>query len=299
MLGMKPELAYKLYHSYCRIRKCLQVLLLTALCLCFSSCSNTFIYNQLDWLIPWYLGDYVDLDRTQRKDFRARLRELQRWHRNEELARYIVLLERIDADLDRTLSGTDVESWANALEAAYDRLEARTLPIAFRLGGQLSNRQMDEFLENLAKEQTELEEKYLQRTDEEYREDTSESFRDAFEDVFGRLNQAQRRAIDDAVGQLERFDAGWLEERAQWLETLSNLLQREPGWEAAVREALANRERDRTESYRQAYGRNAVIVNRLIADVLNLRSEKQDARLRDEIGDYRRDFQKLIAQGSD
>ena len=281
-----------------QIRRAVATLLVLWLCLLSVACSNTFLYNQLDWLIPWYVDDYVDLDRGQRRDFRARLRELQRWHRGEELVRYVAFLDSVDADLDRTLTGADIEAWANALEDAYDRLEAKMLPIAFRLGGDLSDEQMAAFLENLADEQSELEEEYLQRSDEEYREDAEESLRDAFEDVVGRLDREQILAIEEAVVQLERFDTAWLDERAQWLQTLGELLQREPGWEAAIREALANRERNRTDSYRRAYNHNAVIVNQVIADVLNLRSAKQDARLRDEIADFRRDFRKLIAQGS-
>ena len=93
-----------------------------------------------------------------------------------------------------------------------------------------------------------------------------------------------------------RFDAAWLEERARWLETLSGLLEREPGWQEAVMNALAERDRNRTEAYRAAYAHNAVIINDSIAEVLNLRTEKQDSRLRRELDDFRRDLKKLIAQ---
>jgi len=262
------------------------------------ACSNTFIYNQLDWLIPWYLGDYVDLDRDQGRLLKSRLRDLLQWHRSEELTQYLVFLDEVETDLDSTLSGTDIERWANRAEAAYDRVEARMLPIAFDLGADLSDEQMSGFLDELAERQRALEEEYLERSDAEYREDAAESLTDTFEDLMGRLNDRQRQEITRAVGRLQRFDAGWLEERAQWLETLNGeLQQRHQGWEGRIRQALADRERNRTDSYREAYRHNALIVNQVIADVLNLRTPKQDARLRREIDDYRRDFRKLIAQG--
>ncbi|MEE4659004.1 MAG: DUF6279 family lipoprotein [Halieaceae bacterium] len=263
-----------------------------------SACSNTFIYNQLDWLIPWYLGDYVDLDRDQGRTLKSRLRDLLQWHRSEELTQYLVFLDEVETDLDSTLSGTDIERWANRAEAAYDRLEARMLPIAFDLGAELTDEQMSGFLVELAERQKALEKEYLQRSDAEYREDAAESLTDTFEDLMGRLNDLQQQEIAEAVGRLQRFDAGWLAERAQWLETLNGeLQQRNQGWQDRIRQALADRERNRTDSYRGAYRHNALIVNQVIADVLNLRSPKQDARLRDEIAGYRRDFRKLIAQG--
>ena len=56
-----------------------------------SACSNTFLYNQLDWIVPWYVDDFVDLNRQQRQDLKTQVRELLTWHRGEELATYLAL----------------------------------------------------------------------------------------------------------------------------------------------------------------------------------------------------------------
>ncbi len=277
--------------------KLLRILVLASFLAVAAGCSNSFVYNQLDWLIPWYLGDYVDLDRTQQRAFKDQLRELLRWHRSEELARYIELLDGIEADLDQALGAEQVEGWANDALAAYQRIEDRMLPIAFDIGRDLSDEQMAEFIARLERDQRELEEKYLERSDEEYVEDTVESLSENLGDFLGRLSEQQRTVINEAAAQLERFDGAWLDERRQWMATLTRLLQREPGWEEAIMTALAERDANRTESYRTSYAHNAVIINQTIADVLNLRSEKQDQRLRGELQDLRRDLRKLIAQG--
>ena len=274
---------FKIYIS------CLVVVLLTA-------CSNTFVYNQLDWLIPWYVDDYVDLTREQKRSLRARVDALLQWHRGEELASYVAILDRIEADLARPLTGADVEGWANLTLAAYERIEERVLPIAFDLGDDLSEQQMSEFVATLDRNQRELEEEYLERSDAEYVEDSRENLADNLKDFLGRLTPEQNVVIETAAASLMRFDAAWLEERARWLETLSGLLEREPGWQEAVMKALAERDQNRTEAYRAAYAHNAVIINDSIAEVLNLRTDKQDSRLRRELDDFRRDLKKLIAQ---
>lgn len=261
-----------------------------------AACSNTFVYNQLDWLIPWYVDDYVDLTREQKRGLRARVESLLRWHRGEELTSYIAILDRIEADLAGVLTGADVEAWANLTYAAYERIEARVLPVAFEIGGQLSDEQMAEFIVNLEEGQRELEEEYLQRSDAEYIEESRDSLGDTLDDFLGRLTAEQNALIDQAAASLMRFDAAWLEERARWLATLTGLLAREPGWEDAVMSALESREQNRTDTYRTAYAHNAVIINDTIAEVLNVRTEKQARRLQGELDDLRRDLRKLVAQ---
>ena len=261
------------------------------------ACSNTFVYNQLDWLIPWYVDDYVDLDRDQKRLFKTRLRTLLKWHRGEELASYIEILDRIEVDLQGPVTGEQVEDWANLTYAAYERVEVRMLPLLFEIGNELSDDQMQEFIDKLADEQAELEEEYLERSDDEYFEDSRDSFVDNLDDFLGRLTPEQIDVLETAAAGLQRFDAAWLEERGQWLTTLSRLLQREPGWEDAVVQALADRERNRTEAYRRVYAHNGVIVNNAIADVLTMRTEQQAARLQRELDDLRHDLRKLIEQG--
>ena len=63
--------------------KRLRIFVLVSLLAALAGCSNSFVYNQLDWLIPWYLGDYVDLNREQQRAFKEQLGELLRWHRSE------------------------------------------------------------------------------------------------------------------------------------------------------------------------------------------------------------------------
>ena len=78
-------------------------LLPLGLCLALASCSNAFVYNQLDWLIPWYMGDYVNLTREQKKSFKEELEPLLQWHRNEELQNYLLILDESAATVSDEL----------------------------------------------------------------------------------------------------------------------------------------------------------------------------------------------------
>jgi hypothetical protein len=265
------------------------------LVLLLGGCGGNFIYNQLDWLIPWWMDDYVDLSRDQKKDLKARLQPLLQWHREEELRNYLILLDDIDAGLRRELSPQDLQRWAEEMWLAYIRLEKKSLPMLYAMGTSMSDGQMGEFMESLYKEQAKLEKKYLKRSDEEFLEDSLDNLEENMTDFLGRLQPTQKQRLQLAAEQLQRFDAAWLEERRRWLDTLAGiLLDRQPDWEQRIEVALDQREDNRTEAYSQGYEANQRLIFQAMADVLNNRSERQDAKLRREIGSLRKTLLSLI-----
>ena len=260
------------------------------------ACSNTFIYNQLDWLIPWYVDDYVDLTRVQRTDLKVGLKSTLRWHRAEELASYVLVFDRIEQDLQQPVTAATVQSWANLALAAWERVEARMLPLAFELGADLSEEQMQGFIEKLWEQQQEFEEEYLERDDLEYVEDGYETLEENIREFLGRLSPEQKQLLQLAAESLRRFDYAWREERRAWLEELQGYLQREPGWQQAILDAIEVREQARDTRYSEEYLYNQGVINGAIAGALNLRSDKQSARLQRALDRFREDLNTLIAQ---
>jgi hypothetical protein len=271
-------------------------LLPICLCLMLGSCSNAFVYNQLDWLIPWYMGDYVNLTREQKSSFKEGLQPLLQWHREEELQSYLLILQDIEADLDRPLTAPVIQSWADQLLLAYRRLEQRSLTLAFALGEQMSDEQLAHFMNELYEEQAELEDEYLNRSDEEFRQQTFENFEDGLKGFMGKLQPEQKQLLQDAAAQMQRFDQAWLQQRHQWLVQTEELLQREAGWQQRARDILDRREEHQSEQYVAANLHNERVIYQALAAVIDSRSDKQDRRLRKELGGFKRDLDKLIAQ---
>ena len=48
--------------------------------------STTFIYNRIDFLLPWYLESYVDLNQEQRQKLNELLEPFFEWHREEAVS---------------------------------------------------------------------------------------------------------------------------------------------------------------------------------------------------------------------
>ena len=63
--------------------------LLIAIIIFLGGCSTKFTYNNLDWLIHWYIDDYVSLSDNQEALFDKYFADWQSWHRSQELGKYI------------------------------------------------------------------------------------------------------------------------------------------------------------------------------------------------------------------
>ena len=263
-----------------------------------SACSSTtYVYNRLDFLLPWYMDDYVDLDAEQEAYLDELLVPFLAWHRAQELPVYLTALNNIEDSLDSPLTAEIVGTLFTNFESAWLRLQSEGLTQLLDLGARLSDEQIAAFLEALWEQQREFEEEYLERDEEEFFEDNDDNTRDTFQDYLGKLSDDQKQWVRDGSRRLLRSDQVWLKERAQWLTELGILLTREPGWQERVRVAVSAKNNTMTPEYQRIYEHNMDAIYQLAAQVLNARSERQSRHLRGKLADVREDLETLIAQG--
>ena len=270
-----------------------QLLLLALGCCLLAGCSTSFTYNQLDWLIPWRMDEYVDFERDQKKLLKVKLEPLLDWHRCEELDRYVALVERMEMDVQDHLDVELVRGWLEEVMDAADRLEVSFLQMAVEMGESLSTGQVDDFVDRLWERQTELEKEYLARSDDKYRKDNFKSLSRNLRRFISNLDNDQAQTLRTAAASLQRFDFVWLEDRERWLKRLEVLLQRQPGWQQAVIQAHQEHSNSRSPNYNAIVSHNVNVMSAGIADVLNNLSEKQYSRLLRKLAGYRSDMQRL------
>jgi len=272
--------------------------LVVAVLLLLAACSGTtFVYNRLDFLLPWYVDDYAELNGEQETYLAELLAPFLAWHRSQELPAYVEIIAGIEAGLDKPQTPAGIAAVFGQMEAAWLRLEGEALDWLLELGGRLTDEQIAGFLQVMQEQQQEFEEKYLQRSDEEFYSDSYENLVDNAKEFLGALSDEQRKMLRESSDRLLRSDQAWLRERALWLEELAVLLKREPQWQQRLREAVARRRENPSPEYRRIYDHNMAVVYETIATLLNGRSEKQDRHLRDKLASLRSDLNTLIAQG--
>ena len=251
--------------------------------------TTTIIYNRIDFLLPWYLENYVELTRNQKQYLDELLIPFFNWHRSEELPKYLEIINSTENILEGEVKPESIATISSNVKKSWFRLEREVLAWIIPLASDLNDEQIQSFLQVMQKNATEYENKYLGRSEKDYRQDAYDKISDNLQRFMGDLSQQQLSLVKIYSEDMHRIDSVWLQNRKALLISLSSILERDSGWKERL-----TRINQRDDSYRDTYAHNLDVIYHLLAEVFNTRSEKQDKRLRQQLSKYRTDIETLI-----
>ena len=257
--------------------------------------STTFIYNRIDFLLPWYLESYVDLNQEQRQKLNELLEPFFEWHREEELPKYVKIIEDFESILDEKIELASIEAITHEVEQSWFRLEDNMIAWVIPMTRELSNEQIAEFLQTMQSKTAQNENKYLSRNLQTYQNDNYKRIRKNLRRFIGGMNKDQLDLIDIASKEMIRVDGQWIDNRKALIDNLKVILKRGDGWELDL-ENITHRDDKVASNYRRTYSHNIAVNERLFVEILNSRTEKQDKKLRSQLLRYKTDIKTLIAQ---
>ena len=255
--------------------------------------TTTLIYNRIDFLVPWYLGNYVELTKSQKQYLDELLIPFFSWHRYEELPKYLEIINSTKNILEGEVKPEGIATISSNVEKSWFRLEREVLVWMTPLVSNLNDEQIQSFLQVMQKKATEYENKNLGRSDNDYRQDIYEKIRDNLQQFMGELSQQQLTVVKTYSEDMHRVDGVWLQNRKVLLVSLSSILERDSGWKERL-SRINQRDDPVSRSYRETNVHNLDVIYHLIAEVLNTRSEKQDKRIRRQLSKYRTDIETLM-----
>ena len=255
--------------------------------------TTTLIYNRIDFLVPWYLGNYVELTKSQKQYLDELLIPFFSWHRYEELPKYLEIINSTENILEGEVKPEAIVTIASNVVKSWFRLEREVLVWMTPLVSNLNDEQIQSFLQVMQKKATEYENKNLGRSDNDYRQDIYEKIRDNLQQFMGELSQQQLTVVKTYSEDMHRDDGMWLQNRKALLVSLSSILERDSGWKERL-SRINQRDDPVSRSYRETNVHNLDVIYHLIAEVLNTRSEKQDKRIRRQLSKYRTDIETLM-----
>lgn len=243
--------------------------------------ANRLLYNRADTFIRWAADDYVTLNREQQAAFDQRLDDFLAWHRSEELPRY---REFIVTSLDTLEDGVTLEEAvviSKEIDLAADRFQGQFIELLLATAEGLSDKQIQDFLAELERNQAEYADERLVRDEETYYADSAKTMKDLVKRLIGRLNRDQRAEIEKRSMGLTRLDGLWHDDRARWGRALRVILEAKvPGWQAEIRKLGETRSEARIPEYVAGIEHNGDVILALLVDIINSRTERQDRRMR-------------------
>lgn len=247
-----------------------------------SACSSSFVYNNIDWLLYWYLDDYVDLSSDQKAVVDDQIASWQSWHRSTELKKYQVQLQSLKIKLD--IGPLNQEQWLNEFDEARQhlhRFRSKIAPDLASIAQQLSQDQITGILSTWKKKRQEKQDDFDERTEEERLSRREERLTESVEDNLGKLGRQQLNIIKKYARQL----IPTFTERTVYQTTLQD----------TVRDIFANRNRSdftqrltllisnpdqyKIAQYQQDLDHNARLYAQMLAELNLTLSQDQKRRL--------------------
>jgi hypothetical protein len=191
-----------------------------------SACSMRVTYNYLDWIIPYYMDDYVTLTDKQEKFFDHTTIQFLDWHRTEELPRYENYIVGLKESQTAPMSRQQVLQFFGDAEALWTSLLSESMPSLLGLSTQLSEKQLKEINDALKDDIKELQNKYGKQNDIQRREFWREKMYDVVDDWLGRVTDDQSEIIRLWSETRKNTTDSWLAYRNNWRKVFIELLNR-------------------------------------------------------------------------
>ena len=261
-----------------------------------AGCGPRLVYQHLDWLIPWYVSDYISLDSDQKNMLEARLSKLLDWHCRTQLPAYATMLRALGQDLAASSPPVD----AAALQVYSTRLITLWKELLYQIGPDIAailatatDDQVDELFDNLEKQNQKFKKEYVELPPDELILNREERLIKRTKYWISTLSPEQKQILADWNLQLAPIGADWLQNRAIiQAEARSLLAQRHanPGFRDAMQELIINPASMRTPEYQRKIDFNTTVTIRHMVRLNKLLSEKQRSYLLDRIESLAAEF---------
>ena len=134
------------------------------LLLVLAGCGPRWIYPHLGWLIPFYVDDYISLNREQNSSLEKRLLRVLDWHCRTQLPVYAQSLRELAKDLEdprHPISYERLQSYANQFIAHWRELSRQIGPEMADILATASDEQIAELVQNIDKRNKKFKTNYV------------------------------------------------------------------------------------------------------------------------------------------
>ena len=276
-------------------RKALIVLFL----LLVTGCGTRFYYYQLDWLIPFFLRDYISLNSEQKSILKERLLKQIDWHCKTQLADYSETLRSLSKDLsspDHPIGYDGLKNYYAKFQGFWAELIRQVAPDIAEILRTATDAQIEELFENLDKRNDEMRAEYIDLSPSERIKQREERMLKGLRKWLSGPTPEQKQAVSAWIKQLKPIGQEWLLYRDKIQEEVINLLKQRkelPDFNQKLVEILTHQERMRSSTYQAKSDYNRDITLKLGVNIIHLMIPEQRTHLLKRIDSFATDFEKI------
>lgn len=227
-----------------------------------SSCGPRFMYTNLDWLIPWYVEDYIALDPQQNDELTNRLARQLDWHCRTQMPRYADFLRQLRDDLSLPGQSVPAARWGYH----FDQLKQYWVDMIHKIGPDAtailvtaSDAQIAMLFANLEKTNLDLQREYVDPPLEARRRNRQKRMQKRLAYWTGPLTKVQKGLVAEWAHGLAETAEAWLRHRRRFQAALQRQLtqrQRDEDFQRRFIDLLARPDQLRDPPYQKIIDTN-------------------------------------------
>jgi hypothetical protein len=276
-----------------------KTIIILAIFLSLAGCGPKLIYPNLDWLIPWYVSDYISLDAAQRSLLEERLIHFLSWHCRTQLPAYADTLRLFAGDLKESADSIDDD----VLNFYYLKFRQHWRELIVQIGPDLadllmtaSDEQVQELLHNLDKQNHKFRKEFVDISQQAADENRQKRMTKSLKRWISWLTPEQKLTVADWSRSLKPIATDWLHDRQLMVESFRHLIAERKtatDFKEVFIDRLAYPERMRSQVYQMKIDYNSRQTIQFLVKLNQLLTAKQRLHLTDKIGALADDLEEL------
>lgn len=270
------------------------IVLLLSLC----GCTAKLAYNNLDWVIEWYLDDYIELTDVQSDVFDEKLSVLLSWHQAEELPLYLAQLGELVQDVkEQRMTLSRINYHQETIIQHWQRIKSKVLPEIVDMAPLLTKTQEESLFIALSQRNEEKRAR-LNKLDEQGKTDKKvERYKKSITRWFGYITENQETLITQRAMSFHLLGERWLNYQEHFQGELKALFAREDRGESFkknLQTILMNPEVYRDASLEKDRLENAHQYKSLLSEIIRISEAEQRRFFATEVQDYMTDIKDVL-----
>ncbi len=264
-----------------------------------SACGPKLYYPSLDWLIPWYVDDYISLKPDQSSRLRTQLARQLDWHCRTQLPEYAEFLRGLRREIDhsdRPVTVERLDAYKMRLIRYWNVLIQQVSPDIADIMFSATDEQIDELFENLEKKNRDIENEYVRPPPQKIIQNRQKRMQKRLDFWLGELTESQLQAVNAWSLQIEPIAADRVAYRRKIQAAGRRILKNRTNpdeLEAALGGLFTNAEEFRTENYQRKIDINTHRTLELLAYLLGTLTPNQRSHLLNRLESLATDLDQL------